>query len=175
MQVRPATIADIERCKHLDGSYSSGYIWHMDEAVRPDEVTVGFRRVRLPRTIEARDPRCGDDLFEVWQNSRCFLVADELGVILGYMSMVVRRDNWQGWIEHLVVHRSHRRRGVGTMLLDGGERWAQSSELRGVTAVVQSKNDPAISLFPRRGYAFRGYIDAYFDSGDLGLVYSLSL
>ena len=112
MEVRPATIADIERCKRLDGSYSTGYIWHMDESIRPDEVSVGFRRVRLPRTVEARDPRCDDDLFEVWQNSRCFLVADELGVVLGYLSMVVRRDNWQGWIEHLVVHRPYRRRGA---------------------------------------------------------------
>ncbi len=175
MEVRPATIADIERCKHLDGGYSTGYIWHMDESVRPDEVSVGFRRVRLPRTVEARDPRCDEDLFEVWQNSRCFLVADELGVVLGYLSMVVRRDNWQGWIEHLVVHRPYRRRGVASMLLEGGEVWARSSALRGVTAVVQSKNDPATSLFPQRGYAFRGYIDGYFDSGDLGLVYSLHL
>jgi ribosomal protein S18 acetylase RimI-like enzyme len=175
MEVRPATIADIEPCKRLDGTYSTGSIWHMDETVRSDEITVGFRRVRLPRTVEARDPRCNDDLFEVWQNSRCFLVADELGVILGYLSMIVRRDNWQGWIDHLVVHRAYRRRGVATMLLESGEVWARGSELRGVTAVVQSKNDPAINLLPHRGYAFRGYIDSYFDSGDLGLLYALAL
>ena len=175
MQVQPATIADIEPCKRLDGGYSTGYIWHIDESVRPDEVTVGFRRVRLPRTVEARDPRCDDDLFEVWQNSRCFLVAEELGVVLGYLTMMVRRDNWQGWIEHLVVHRAYRRRGIGSMLLAAGEDWARSSALRGVTVVVQSKNDPAISLFPRRGYAFRGYIDGYFASGDLGLLYTLNL
>ena len=175
MDVRSATIADIEPCKRLDGRYSTGYIWHMDEEIRPDAVNVALRRVRLPRTLESRDPRCADDLFEVWKNSRCFLVAEELGVVLGYLTMVISRGNWQGWIEHLVVHRQYRRRGVAMMLFDGGERWALESALRGVTAVVQSKNDPAIHLFPRRGYAFRGYMDGYFDSGDLGLLYSLGL
>ncbi len=175
MEVRPATIADIDPCGRLDGTYSTGYIWHMDESIRADQMVVTFRRVRLPRAVEARDPRCSDDLFEVWQNSRCFLVADELGVILGYLAMGVRRDDWQGWIDHLVVHRSHRQRGIATMLLEQAEDWARTSELRGVTAVVQNKNDPAICLLPRRGYAFRGYIDGYFDSGDLGLVYGLSL
>ncbi len=74
MDVRPATIADIEPCKHLDGSYSTGFIWHVDEAIRPEEMTLGFRRVHLPRMLEARDPRCNDDLFEVWQNSRCSIL-----------------------------------------------------------------------------------------------------
>ncbi|NLX42328.1 MAG: GNAT family N-acetyltransferase, partial [Chloroflexi bacterium] len=148
MEIRAATIADIERCKRLDGGYSTGHIWHMDESVRLDEVLVQLRRVRLPRAIETRDPRCDQDLFEVWQNSRCFLVADEMGVVVGYMSMLVRRDNWQGEIDHLVVHRPNRRRGVATRLLQAGEEWAQASALQGVMAVVQSKNDPAINLFP---------------------------
>ena len=175
MNVRPANIADIERCERLDSSFVTSHIWHMDETVQADRIDVSFRRVRIPRQMEMRDPNPPEDLFAVWQHSRCFLVAEEKGVILGYMSLIVRRRTWQGWIEHLVVHRPYRRRGIASLLLAGAERWAQGSDLRGLAAVVQNKNDPAINLFPRRGYAFRGYIDGHFANGDLGLLYTLDI
>ncbi len=147
----------------------------MDETLRADEIQVGFRRVRIPRSMELQDPRLKEDLFHLWQQSRCFLVAEELGVVLGYLSMSVQRQAWQGSIDHLVVHRPYRRRGIASMLLEGAARWAQGSELSVVMAVVQSKNDPAISLLPKRGFAFRGYIDSYFGNGDLGMVYAQTL
>jgi ribosomal protein S18 acetylase RimI-like enzyme len=175
MQVRPATVADIDRCQRLDSSYTTGYIWHMDEAIRADQIQIGFRRVRIPRTMELQDPRLKEDLFQVWQQSRCFLVAEEQGVVLGYLSMSVLRQTWQGSMDHLAVHRPYRRRGIASMLLEGAERWARGSDLNGVIVVVQSKNDPATSLLPRRGFGFHGYIDGYFGNGDLGMVYSLAL
>lgn len=175
MHVRPATVADIERCQRLDSSYSTGYIWHMDEAIRADQIEVSFRRIRIPRAMEMQDPRLKEDLFQVWQQSRCFLVAEELGVVLGYLSMSVLRQTWQGSIDHLAVHRPYRRRGIASMLLEGAERWARGSELNSVIVVVQNKNDPATSLLPQRGFGFHGYIDGYFGNGDLGMVYGLSL
>lgn len=175
IHVRPATIADIDPCEKLDTSFSTHYIWRIEETIRPEEIHTTFRRVRLPRPMELQDPRLKEDLFHVWQQSRCFLVAEEEGRIVGYLSMVVERRTWRGRIEHLAVHRPFRRRGVATMLLDGAEKWARGSELKGIMVVVQNRNDPAITLLPRRGFVFRGYIDGYFPNGDLGLVYALDL
>jgi ribosomal protein S18 acetylase RimI-like enzyme len=173
--IRAASIADVERCQRLDGSYTTGHIWHLDESVRSDEIQVSLRRVHIPRTMEMQDPRLQDDLFQVWQQSRCFMVAEELGVVLGYVSMGVQLETWRGTIDRLAVHRPYRRKGIASLLLEGAERWSRGSELTGVTAIVQSKNDPAMHLFPRRGFSFRGYIDGYFASGDLGIVYTLPL
>ncbi len=175
MNIRPATIADVDRCQRLDSSFVTNYIWHMDEVVRPNQIQVSLRRERVPRTMEMQDPRLKDDLFQVWQQSRCFLVAEEEGVVLGYLSMSVQRQNWQGYIDQLAVHRPYRRQGIASMLLDGAERWARGSELCGIMAVVQSKNHPVINLFPRRGFGFHGYIDGFFSNGELGLVYSLPM
>jgi len=175
MLIRSATIADIERCERLDSTYSTDHIWQMEERITSDSIHVSFRRVRIPRSVQIRDPRAREDLFEVWQHSRCFLVAEEAGQVVGFLNLVVERRTWQGWIEHLTVHRPYRRRGVASKLLEAAEQWARASELRGITAVVQSKNDPAIRLFPQRGYRFRGFIDRYYRNGDLGLLFCLEL
>lgn len=175
VSVRPAIIADIERCQRLDSSFATNFIWNIDEVVRPDQIQVSLRRVRIPRAMELQDSRLKVDLFHVWQQSRCFLVAEEAGAVLGYLNLTIQRQNRQGSIEHLVVHRPCRRRGVATLLLDGAERWARDAELSGLMVVAQSKNDPAIGLFVKCGLSFRGYVDGYLGNGDLGMVYSLAL
>ena len=103
------------------------------------------------------------------------MVADELGHLLGFVDMTVSHWQWQANIEHLIVDQPYRRRGVAGRLLAVAERWALGSELTAITAAVQGKNDPAISLLTQRGYAFRGYVDKYFTNGDAAVLYSLSL
>jgi GNAT superfamily N-acetyltransferase len=175
MIVRPATFADLDRCEKLDGSSSTGHIWHIEETVNSDAIAVTFRRTRIPRYMELPYPRSVGPLFEHWKRRECFLVAQDAGSVAGFLDMTVNREQWQGWIEHLMVHRPFRRQGVAGLLLEGAERWARGSELRAINVVVQTKNDPAIRLLVERGYAFRGYVDQYFDNGDLGLVYCLNL
>ncbi len=175
MNVRPATVADIDWCQRLNSSYATSYIWHLDQTIRPDEIQGRLQRVRVPRPLELQDPRLKEDLFHIWQGSRCFLVAEELGVVLGYLSVSIDPRTWRGSIDHLAVHRPYRRRGIASMLLEAAERWARGSELTSIVAVAQSKNDPAISLFPRCGLSFHGYVDDYFSNGDLGMVYRLSI
>jgi len=175
MNIRPATIADIDQCERLDGSYVTDCVWHMDEATTPDSIGVSFRRTRIPRRVTVPYPRKTQDLSEHWQRGECFLVAGELGVVYGYLDMVVHHWQRQGWIEHLVVHRAHRNRGLATRLLQVAEQWARECKLAAIVAAMQPKNDPAIRLFVERGYAFCGFIDGYYDNGDIGLFYSLHL
>lgn len=173
MKVRPATVGDLDLCEELDASYLTNYAWQMSETTRSDRVGATFQRVRLPRQMGVKYPCKVDDLLEDWRRSECLLVACEGRELVGYLDMIVESRGWQGWIKHLVVHRAWRRQGVATRLLEVAEDWARSSRLYAVTAVVQNKNDPAINLCINRGYAFRGFIDYYFNNGDLGLLYSL--
>lgn len=175
VNIRAATIADIPQCERLDGSYVTACVWHMDEANTADSIDVSFRRVRIPRRIQVAYPRTTEALCEDWKRGECFLVAEELGRVFGYLDMTVRHWQWRGCIEHLIVDPSHRRRSLATRLLHAAERWARGSELEAIVAPVQSKNDPAIRLLLHQGYSFCGFIDRYYTNGDVGLCYSLRL
>ena len=174
MNVRPATISDLDRCERLDATYSTGHVWQMAETMTRDQIAVAFRRVRLPRRLELEYPK-PQDLLDHWRRKECFLAADEAGITVGYLDMLVQHEKWSGQIEHLVVHRPYRERGVAALLLEGAERWAQGSELHRITTIIQSKNDPALRLFAKRGYTFQGFINRYFRNGDIGLLYTLTL
>ena len=173
--VRPARIVDIEQCERLDGSYATDSVWQMEESQTPDKVVAAFQQMQVPRSVQVAYPRSLRDLTDDWKRGECFLVIEEWGKVWGYLDMIVQHWRWQGWIEHLVVHPSYRRRGLATRLLEAAEHWARGSELETVTAVLQTKNGPAIRLLTQRGYVFRGFMDKYFENGDVGLFFSLSL
>jgi len=175
LKIRPATIADIEQCQRLDGSYVSGNVWQMDETTTADSIHVSFRRVHIPRQVQVAYPRSTELLYDDWSRGECFLVADELGLVLGYLDMTVRYCQWQSWIEHLVVHPDYRNRSLATRLLQAAERWARGSKIDAIIVAMQTKNDPAIQLFTGRGYSFCGFVDGYFANGDIGLLYGLRL
>jgi GNAT superfamily N-acetyltransferase len=175
MNVRPGTIADLDRCQRLDSAYSTEAVWQMEEVATPERVGATFRRTRIPHRLQVSYPLQNKDMRQDWEHSDCFLVADELGTILGYLSLSVSHWQWQGWIEHLIVHRPYRRQGIATQLLHAAEHWARGSELRALIGVMQTKNDPSICLFSKLGYSFSGFIDPYYSNGDIGILYSLKL
>lgn len=175
MIIRPMTIGDVDRCERLEGSYTTEHVWQMEATVEAEQMSVSFRRFRLPRPMQVRYPRQKLDLLADCQQSECFLVADELGVIYGYLDMRVQRWQWRGWIEHLIIDPPYRRRGIATLLLQSAERWARGSELRGVVVALQPKNDPGIALLTGLGYRFCGFMDHYYHNGDTGLFYQLTL
>jgi len=175
MNARRATVVDIERCASLEGSYVTDYVWQMDETSTADGISVVFRRVRMPRRMEVAYPRGTEDLKKDLLRNECFLVADEPGMVLGYLDMTVHRWQAQGWIEHLVVQPAHRRRGLATHLLEVARQWARGSNLVAIVTAVQTKNDPAMCLLAKLGYTFSGFVDHYFNNGDIGVLYSLEL
>lgn len=175
MIIRPGSVADVDRCLRLDGSYSTQYVWQMEESVGADQIAIAFRRTRIPRHIEVAYPRSVEDLEARVKRGEFFWVASELATIFGYLHLSVCEWQWQGWIEHLIVHRPYRRRGIATNLLDAAEQWAREAHLRAISTIVQPKNDPTICLLLKRGYAFSGFMDRHYENGDVGLVYSLNL
>lgn len=175
MNIRHATIADMDRCAALESSYATDYVWQMDESITADSVSVVFRRTRIPRRMEVTYPRGTQDLSKDLLRNECFFVADEPGVVFAYLDLTVRRWQRQGWLEHLVVHPDYRRRGLATHLLEAARQWARASDLAAIVSVVQTKNDPAICLFAKLGYVFSGFIDRYYNNGDIGVLHSLRL
>lgn len=172
MQIRRAIMGDADRCRLLDGSYQTDYVWHIIEKKAESRTEVVLERIRLPRAIEAVYP-CGlADLANECRTSECFLVADQMTQVMGCLDLRVHRWSLTAWVEYCVVDRSYRGQGVGANLVQSAEIWAHSARMKQITIPVQTKNDHANSFCLKRGYRFSGYIDRYFYNDDIGLLYT---
>jgi len=93
-----------------------------------------------------------------WHEDAAHLLALDDDRVVG--SIAIRRD------EHPVTHHvatldmlvvpSHRRRGVGSALLDEALRWARSYGIERIELSVYPSNDGAIALYRRFGFVQEG-------------------
>lgn len=97
----------------------------------------GEYRTQLAELLEG-----GDDVV--------LLVATSGGDVVGRVG--VRAAGRAAEIVGLVVEATHRRRGVGTALLDAAERWARDRGCATVRLTVGQHNADAIRLYDGRGY-----------------------
>lgn len=111
-------------------------------------------------------------LHELLENERAlYLVAkdDSLNEICGYVGMWIIFD--EGHITNLAVHPQHRRRGVGSALLN---RLAEAGLERGVrflTLEVRRSNDAAQNLYAKHGFVHMGVRRKYYlDNNEDALI-----
>ena len=65
----------------------------------------------------------------------------------------------------LMVAESHRRRGVGTMLLEHAVAWARTSEISKLELHVFPWNEPALALYESFGFEREGYRRRHYERG----------
>ena len=65
----------------------------------------------------------------------------------------------------LMVAESHRRRGVGTMLLDRAVAWARESAVRKLELHVFPWNEPALGLYESFGFEREGFRRRHYERG----------
>ena len=65
----------------------------------------------------------------------------------------------------LMVAASHRRRGVGTLLLEQAVVWARESEVRKLELHVFPWNEPALGLYESFGFEREGYRKRHYERG----------
>jgi RimJ/RimL family protein N-acetyltransferase len=95
-------------------------------------------------------------------------VADDAGLVVGRLS--VARDQHPA-SRHvadlgLMVAATHRRRGIGTALLQAAVDWARDSGVRKLELHVFPYNDGAIALYEQFGFVQEGYRRAHYRRGD---------
>jgi len=66
----------------------------------------------------------------------------------------------------LMVAASHRRQGVGTMLLEQAVSWARESRVRKLELHVFPWNEPALGLYESFGFEQEGYRKRHYERGD---------
>jgi ribosomal protein S18 acetylase RimI-like enzyme len=175
MIIRPAELTDLKACLDIDHSYVTNHVWQMEESEGVKEVTVVFRTARLPRSMRADYPRKHDNLLERWRQGECLLVAEEGGVVLGYLDMSVQSWHLTAWVDNLAVAQDYRRHGVGTALLKKATDWARQRRLRRLMLEIQTKNYPAICFCQKNGFAFCGFNDHYYTNQDIALFFARSI
>ncbi len=176
IEIRAALPEDIPSLVALDHNYVSEYVWQMD-LHHEDEIQIhlGFRQVRLPRSVRVEYPRASHALSEDWQGRSGLLVALLSGDPVGYISLMLGLAPLAAWTTDMVVKRRLRRQGIGTALLLAAQDWGVHHYARNLVLEMQPKNYPAIQLAQKLGFDFCGYNDRYYANHDIALFFAKSL
>lgn len=171
MRIRAAEPEDLEVCGTLDHSYTTDRVWQMETREEEGVIIVSFREVRLPREVRVSYPRQGKDLLAGWWRRDGFLVAEDEGQVVGYVTMNSQPEHGLVWVGDLVVDRELRRRGIGTTLLRTAAQWGNERNLMRLAIGLETKNYPAIQFCRTRGLTFSGYSDHYWPNQDIALFF----
>jgi GNAT superfamily N-acetyltransferase len=194
MLIRQAVLADLNGCLAVDADSQTDHVWQMDERTENASIAIRFHTIRLPRVMRVTYPRGRDDLLSCWENGSTILVASDKPTpasdtewteadqespavprIFAYCQLDI--CHWQkvGWVNHLIVDRRLRRRGIGTVLLRTSIAWGKQHRLERLMIAIQTKNYPAISFCEKHGFSFCGFNDHYFPNRDIALFFALRI
>lgn len=173
IHIRPAVAEDISTLIALDHDYVSDYVWQMD-VQQPDEseLLVGFRQVRLPRSVKVSYPRSRHILLDDWTQRSGLLVATLQEQAIGYISLSLDLAPLTCWATDLTVIRRARRQGVGSSLVLAALEWSRQHDAHRLLLEMQPKNYPAICMAKKLGFDFCGYNDRYYQNLDIALFFS---
>ncbi len=172
IEVRRATITDVETLLALETGYYSEYVWQMTLDLEVDQSQVKFVRVRLPRRVFIPYPRKKEVIFEKIEETEAFLVAEISQKPVGYVKAVEEKGRHTAKVTDLVISAPERRQGIGSGLMIAVMNLLTHRGFNTVTIELQSKNDPAINMVDKLGFKFCGFRDHYFYNQELALFYS---
>ena len=95
-------------------------------------------------------------------------VAEDEGRIVGRLSVARDQHPASSHVADLglMVAATHRRRGIGTALLQAAVDWARVSDVRKLELHVFPYNTGAIALYERFGFTKEGYRSAHYRRDD---------
>ena len=101
-----------------------------------------------------------------YPNAAVFVAEDD-GVIVGRLSLARDQHPASRHVADLglMVAASHRRRGIGTALLDEAVHWAREGGVRKLELHVFPWNTAAIALYEKFGFVQEGYRKAHYRRG----------
>jgi ribosomal protein S18 acetylase RimI-like enzyme len=175
MEVRLATLADMNVSLSLDHTSVTDHVWQMKVQKAAARVAISFDVVRLPRQMRAEYPRELDQLSEDWQRGEGYFVAELDGSVRGYVDVIIQQWPRMACLVNLAVHREYRRRGVASTLVRQACQWARDQEISSVLAEATTKNYPALCLYEKLGFQFCGFNDHYYPNRDIALFFVLGL
>ncbi len=174
MDIRPATLVELNRCLALDDSFETEYVWQMEQKDDAKLISIGFKLTRLPRPMRVSTGIWRDQVSENFLAGKNILIADD-GKIRGYVDFGSSEWNETVTVNNLLVAEDYRRQGLGTKLLKEALSWGRKQKSRVALACTCTKNHPAICLLQKQGFAFCGFNDQLYPNRDIALTFSLNL
>ncbi len=177
IEIRPAVAADIPALIKLDHCFTTDHVWQMEFLPERErgQISVSFRKVRLPRAVRVDYPRPPRALADDWTRLSGLLVAELEEQSVGYAGLILDRITKATWISDLVVDKPLRRQGIGSALLLAASDWAGTMDSRTLVLEMLPKNHPAIQLAFKLGFEFCGYNDLYYAGHEIGIFFRKSL
>jgi ribosomal protein S18 acetylase RimI-like enzyme len=175
MEIRLATLSDLNACLSLDHGCETDHVWQMQDRRSKLRVSVTFDIVRLPRPMRTQYPRDVEQLVHNWQRGEGFFVAEVDGEVRGYVDTVAQPWQSLGWVMNLAVDRGFRERRIGIALLGQARQWVREQGLLSLMVEATTKNYPALSLYQKLGFQFCGFNDHYYLNRDIALFFVQSV
>ena len=175
MILRSIQATDVKSILSLDVSYTTDWVWQMEQKVSGNEIATYFRAVRLPRPLKVDTAPDWSTVTENWRERPLFIVACEGDIVLGYLDLTVDKRYGVGWMDHVAVPAPRRRTGIGTALVKEAERWSKRRGLGCLMAKIQTKNYPAIRFLQSCGFTFCGFNDRLYPQRDIVVFFFLNL
>ncbi len=173
--VRSARPDDLPACLEIDPDFSTDYVWQVDNRSEAGQISMTFRSIRLPRSMQVSYPRDAKARSAAWPACAAMLVATKDHKVVGYASISKHAAQSAAWLDDLVVSKAVRRDGVGSALLEAAGKWGVSQKLKWLILEMQTKNYPAICFCQKHGLAFCGFNDRHFPNQDIALFFAQSL
>ena len=107
-----------------------------------------------------------------WRLRDVMLVAERGQARVGCITLSADPAQRVAQIGDVIVAPAHRRAGVGSALVGAAMRWARERGLKQIVAEAQTKNQPAIALLTKLGFAFSGFKDRHYLNQDIALFFS---
>jgi len=99
--------------------------------------------------------------FNFYLKTGSSFVAEEEGEVIGYVASqtVGYMHGFDSllWIEYVVVKAEHRRRGVGTALLQKLMTYAKSSNINRIYTTINPDNEASIKLHQKAGFSVKSW------------------
>lgn len=172
IDIRPAISTDIPKMISLDHNYATGHVWQMTLDLTDLQTQVSFREVRLPREVHVNYPRIPRRLLDDWTKRDLLLLAEEDGIVRGYISVRLGLAPASAWVEDLAVDRIYRRNGIASALVLAAQDWCGKKGIHRLTLEMQPKNYPAIQFAYKLGFEFSGYNDQYYRDQEIAIFFS---
>lgn len=171
---RALTDADLPRLVEIDAEFESNrYLavekitaglnvtWRLsDRPLEPPFVSSDYSLSRQERQEVAMRLQAADGLY---------LVVEHQQRLVALLDM--ERERWRdtAMIWNILVDRHHRRRGLGTELMNRAVAWGRQHKLRALVLETQTNNYAACCFYLKYGFKLCGIDDHFYSNDDIGV------
>lgn len=175
VEVRAALMTDAPAIARINLDFESENVRKAQVDEMFDDVSIEFRRVRLPRADVIPFQQVAGEILDDFVRNGEVLVATVEGRVVGFLHLGINPGHSCIRLELGGVNKQQRGNGIGSALLTSAEAVARAQGIRRIAILLQAKNDSGIHFVRKRGYKFCGYEEAYFPNMEIALIYSKNI